>query len=279
MTDTQKFWAVKLLEKMLEEADPSTHMQTLLTAGTLLQTLREGKNEEPPTAEQLKKAADQLLAADTTEKMLPSAGQFVEFVLNDAAENGDAAAANDLGAYFYEGRGNEQDYAKAAHYYEMAAELGNMQAVENLGYIYYYGRIGEPDYEKAFFYFIKSALAGQLRSLYKIGDMYRYGYFVKQDARQAFCVYEQCMRLLNDTVMADVGADILMRFGDCQWESIGTAQNPQFALTLYQEAERLYTDRLKQGDRTARGGYEKCIERQEIVRRAVQATLPERVWP
>ena len=40
----------------------------------------------------------------------------------------------------YTGRAGDQDYKKAAHYYDMADKEGDRQATENLGYIYYYGR-------------------------------------------------------------------------------------------------------------------------------------------
>ena len=50
-------------------------------------------------------------------------------------EDGDAEAMNDLGALYYTGRAGEQDYEKAAYYYDMADKAGNRQATENLGYI------------------------------------------------------------------------------------------------------------------------------------------------
>ena len=275
MTVTQKFWAVKLMEKMMEEAQPSSHLETLLAVGELLEELGE---DTPPTEAQLREVADKLLAADKTEEMLPSAAQFVEFVLSDAAENGDGAAANDLGTFFYTGRGGTQDYEKAARYYELAAEKGVRQAYENLGYVYYYGRLGEPDYEKAFHCFAKGAFEGNLRSLYKIGDMYRCGYYVKKDEEEAIHIYEYCMRSLSDTAMPEVGADIFMRLADCMWESIGTQQNPELALVLYQQAERLYTERLKNGDFMIRENYKKCIARQTPVRAAIQSQLPKLDW-
>lgn len=275
MTVTQKFWAVKLMEKMMEEAEPATHMDTLLAVGELLEEL--GEND-PPREEQLRAVADKLLEADRTEEMLPSAAQFVEFVLSDAAENGDSAAANNLGTFFYNGRGGTQDYEKAAHFYELAAKEGERLAYENLGYVYYYGRLGEPDYEKAFHCFAMGAFEGELRSLYKIGDMYRYGYYVKQDADEAFRIYEHCMRSLNDSLMPQVGADIFMRLADCMWESIGTQQNPDLALVLYQQAERLFCERLRNGDYMIRANYEKCIARQTPIRNAVRAQLPDLDW-
>lgn len=275
MTITQKFWAVKLMEKMMEEAQPSSHIDTLMAVGELLEELGE---DTPPSEEQLRLVADKLLEADSTEEMLPGAAQFVEFVLSDAAEAGDGDAANDLGTFFYNGRGGVQDYEKAAQFYELAAKNGCRQAVENLGYIYYYGRTGEPDYEKAFHCFAKGAFDGHLRSLYKIGDMYRYGYYVEKDEQEAFCIYQHCMQSLNEQVMPAVGADVFMRMADCMWESIGTPQNPDLALVLYQQAERLFAERLRNGDPLIRANYKKCIDRQTPVRAAVQASLPSFTW-
>ena len=275
MTQTQKFWAVKLMEKMMEEAEPATHIDTLCAVGELLEELGE---DIAPSEEQLRLVADKLLEADGTEEMLPSAAQFVEFVFSDAAAAGDGEAANSLGAFFYNGRGGTQDYVKAEHFYQLAAKNGSRQAVENLGYIYYYGRNGEPDYEKAFHCFAKGAFDGHLRSLYKIGDMYRYGYYVEKDEAEAFHIYEHCMQTLNENSMPEVGADIFMRMADCMWESIGVQQNPDFALVLYQQAERLFTERLRNGDPLIRANYQKCVDRQSAVRAAVQATLPKFGW-
>ena len=55
-----------------------------------------------------------------------------------AAEQGNATAQFDLGYFYDNGLGVEQDYKKAKECYEKAAEQGNATAQEYLGYIYIY---------------------------------------------------------------------------------------------------------------------------------------------
>ena len=53
-----------------------------------------------------------------------------------AAEQGDAAEQNNLGAAYHEGLGVPQDYAQAVKWYRRAAEQGNADAQYNLGLLY-----------------------------------------------------------------------------------------------------------------------------------------------
>ena len=56
------------------------------------------------------------------------------------AEQGDAAAQNDLGVMHVEGKGVAKDEAEAAKWYRKAAEQGNAAAQRNLGVMYDEGR-------------------------------------------------------------------------------------------------------------------------------------------
>ena len=274
MTDEQKIWAVKLCESILSEAPEGAYGETMGAVIAFLQTCE----ETPPPDAALLETAGKLMEADKTEPMLPGAGKFIEFVYTDAAEGGDVDAANSLGCYYYTGRGSEQNYDKAEKYYTIAAAKGHPYAAENLGYIYYYGRTAAPDYEKAFLWFAKGAFYGMPRSLYKIGDMYRYGKFVAADGITALRIYEKALHSMSDEQMREAGADVFLRLADCHWEGIGTEVNADLALTLYQQAERLFTARLREGDFLIRKSYEKCVQRQAVVRAAVQATLPGFDW-
>ena len=55
------------------------------------------------------------------------------------ANQGDADAQVSLGEMYDEGKGVEQDHAKAAYWYEKAADQGNMHAQLYLGMAYYHG--------------------------------------------------------------------------------------------------------------------------------------------
>ncbi|HFC7428692.1 sel1 repeat family protein [Neisseria meningitidis] len=53
-----------------------------------------------------------------------------------AAEQGNAAAQNNLGAMYYKGQGVRRDDAEAVRWYRQAAEQGLAQAQNNLGVMY-----------------------------------------------------------------------------------------------------------------------------------------------
>jgi hypothetical protein len=65
------------------------------------------------------------------------------------AEQGDAAAQNNLGVMYYKGEGVPQDYAKAVKWFRKTAEQGNADAQYSLGLMYDEG-LGVPqDYAQA----------------------------------------------------------------------------------------------------------------------------------
>jgi TPR repeat protein len=59
-----------------------------------------------------------------------------------ALELGNAAAANNLGVLYDNGKGVERCAVKAVQYFTQSAELGSQWAMKNLGIIYEYGRDG-----------------------------------------------------------------------------------------------------------------------------------------
>lgn len=219
-----------------------------------------------------------LFNADVTEVMAPAVGEFMEKNLTKAIKNGDMDSACDLGSLYYTGRIGVRDFSKALNYYTLSANGGNMQAAENLGYCYYYGRATEKDYEKAFHWFALGAFLGRLTSLYKIGDMYRYGLYVPQDNGEAFSIYNRCLKTLTDEDMPICGADIFIRIGDCFFEEIGVEQDLIGALHYYQMAERLFYERMAQGDFMIQKQYQKSIDRGNEVRELLQKELPDYEW-
>ncbi len=221
----------------------------------------------------------ELHEADAAYPMHSEVAKLITAIYLDFIEDGDAEAMNDLGVLYYTGRAGEQDYEKAAYYYDMADKAGNRQATENLGYIYYYGRTGKKDYEKAFKYFIKGALDGHLRSLYKVGDFYRNGYYVEKDPMEAFIVYTQCLNMLTDEAMPLVGADIYMRIGDCLYEGIGSQRDPLGALHFMSRAENLFYKRLMEGDFYQQQNLKHVLEVEEGARKEInEKMLPDLSW-
>jgi TPR repeat protein len=70
-------------------------------------------------------------------------------LFRSAAEQGDAAAQNNLGFMYESGRGVAQDYQEAVKWYRLAAEQGNAIAQSNLGVVYSEGKGVAQDYREA----------------------------------------------------------------------------------------------------------------------------------
>lgn len=210
-------------------------------------------------------------------KLLPRCvAEFLLETYSAELESGNTDAACDLGSLYYTGRAGEQSYAKAIHYYKIAADGGCAQAQENLGYCYYYGRDTAVDYAQAFHYFALGAFRGEVCSLYKIGDMYRYGYFVARDELEAFALYRRCEERMAET--KQLRAEVMLRLADCFFEGVGTERNDRAALYYYQQAERLFYDRVAEGEFLLKSSYEKCIERQNECRRRLEDAMPSFDW-
>ena len=222
--------------------------------------------------------AGQIHDADGTKQLPKCVSDFLFEAYEDALNNGNPDAACDIGSLYYTGRTGEQSYAKALEYYAIGAKGGSRQAQENLGYCYYYGRDTAVDYEKAFHYFALGAFDGHIRSLYKIGDMYRNGYYVERNEKEAFYIYRRCADTMTDAGVPLVGADVMMRLGDCYYEGIGTEIDYKMALKYYQLSEQMFFDRLEEGDFLIKSCYEKVIRRQAEVRQKLELELPAFDW-
>ena len=207
--------------------------------------------------------ANQLYEADNAKQLPARVGEFLLEVYKKQMDEGNADAACNIGALYYTGRVGEQSYKKAVKYYTIAAEGGCGRAQENLGYCYYYGRDVKVDYKKAFHCFALGAFDGQIRSLYKIGDMYRNGYYVQKNEAEAFRIYRRCEDSMTESEIPLVGADVMMRMGDCCFFGIGTNVDYKEAQIYYQNAERMFFERLEHGDFLIRKCYDRVIARQE----------------
>ncbi len=222
--------------------------------------------------------ATALVQCDKTVDMPRELFDFIVGLYLDAIENGNAAAMNDLGALYYDGRGCEQDFTKAVHYYHMAALNGSRQAQENLGYCYYYGRNMPVDYEKAFHYFALGAFDGHLISLYKIGDMYQNGYYVEKNPKEAFSIYIHCLDLMTDEAAGTVAGPVYLRIGNALLNGNGVEADPKKALIAFQRAELFLYDMVDGGDAMYKKSLKAAIDGQGKARAKLIGTLPSQSW-
>lgn len=109
--------------------------------------------------------------------------------------------------------------------------------------------------------------------------MYRYGYYVAKNPAEAFRIYRYCYDTLTERATELVGADIMLRMGDCYFEGIGTEPDYLKAQRFYQQAEQLFYNKLLRGDYFIRSNWEKSIHRQEEVRARLREELPDLSWP
>lgn len=262
----------EMLKTILDSLDPDRYPETIEAIEENIDTEDEDILMPPVDI------ARALQDADAALPMPGDVAAFIEEIYLEQIEDGSEDAANDLGSLYYNGRYGEPNYEKAVRYYTIAASMGSRAAAENLGYCYYYGRTGAPDYEKAFHYFALGAFDGHIISLYKIGDMYLNGYYVQKNESEAYLIYAHCAATMTEEAEHICGADVYMRLADCSADGIGTEMDIEKALRLYQAAEHLFHERVKKGDHMIRKNYLKCISRQDQLRRALQADLPDFDW-
>jgi TPR repeat protein len=101
--------------------------------------------------------------------------------LKQAAEGGDAAAQNNLGAAYHLGRGVPQDYAEAMRWFRKAADQGYAAAQNNIGMMYDQAQGVPRDYPEAMRWYRKAADQGYAAGQYDLGVMYFSGQGVPQD--------------------------------------------------------------------------------------------------
>lgn len=108
------------------------------------------------------------------------------------ARLGDVEAQYDLGRFYYNGSGIEQDYYEAVQWWEKAAAQGNVDAMTYLADCYRLGRGADVDEDKCVEWLEKASELGYGKALVKLGDVFYSGlYGRKRDLLKAKRCYEQ----------------------------------------------------------------------------------------
>ena len=111
--------------------------------------------------------------------------------LEQAAEQGNAAAQFYVGGLYFSGQGVPQDEAQGWSWYEKAAAQGYAQAQVNLGGLYFDGEGVPQDYGQARSWWEKAAAQGHAMAQSTLGDLYYDGKGVPQDYAQARSWWEK----------------------------------------------------------------------------------------
>ncbi|MEO5351910.1 MAG: hypothetical protein H7835_01685 [Magnetococcus sp. XQGC-1] len=115
----------------------------------------------------------------------PVAAQDDLAAVRKAAEQGDAAAQNNLGVLYATGQGVSRNHEKSLHWYRMAARQGHAIAQYNLGGLYYQGQGVPRDEREAAKWYRMAAQQGYAAAQYNLGRMYALGEGVSRDLAQA----------------------------------------------------------------------------------------------
>ena len=108
-----------------------------------------------------------------------------DITLKYRAEQGDAAAQNNLGVCYQAGEGVKKDLAEAAKWFRRAAEQGDAKAQLNLGACYLTGTGVKLDKTEAATWFRSAADQGEARAQFNLGVCYRKGDGVTADMQLA----------------------------------------------------------------------------------------------
>ena len=223
--------------------------------------------------------ANSLTRCDKPKKYPAFLIEYITALYELEIEEGNSAAMLRLGGEYYDGgRGFEQSFAKAVHYFRMAAEHGNRWAYESLGYCYYYGRDMDVDYEKAFRCFSIGAHAGHLESMYKIGDMYLRGQYVDKDEQEAFIIYNRCFQMMSDDDREYIAGPLHLRLANMYLDGIGTNQDAENALFHYSLAEVMLYRMVRDGNYMYKKSLRLAIEGQAKARSMLARNIPEDEW-
>ena len=106
-----------------------------------------------------------------------------------AASRGLAPAQYRLATLFERGKGVPQDVAAAILWYERAANAGNVKAMHNAAVISAGNQVGTPNYDKAFNWFNKAAARGLKDSQFNLAVLYERGLGTKIDPAEAWFWY------------------------------------------------------------------------------------------
>ncbi|WP_085900310.1 tetratricopeptide repeat protein [Kiloniella majae] len=102
-----------------------------------------------------------------------------------AANQGVAAAQNNLGRLYAQGKGVKADRTKAVGYWRMASESNHPMAQYNLGLALFRGEGVAQNFERAVFWFHQSANNNVSGAQYALGEVYRLGLSVPVDNQVA----------------------------------------------------------------------------------------------
>lgn len=152
-------------------------------------------------------------------------------LFQEAADEGDMRAQENLASFYETGQGVSRDDQKAFALYEKATAQGSVEASLGLGRLYYQGRGVKRDYGKAAELFDKAAGKGSAEAMARLGWLFAQGQGVQQDYNVALAQYERARS--NGYTFASTLLGLLYELAQ------GVPRDYKKAAELYQEAAEL----------------------------------------
>ena len=138
---------------------------------------------------------------DSLQNTNPALANLVE-----RAEGGDADSQFRLGVRYTNGSGLRQDYARAAHWFELASAKGHHNSEYMLAIAHSTGRGTNIDQGRALELFTRAATAGHVRSQYQLGEAYANGRGAAKDLMWASMWYEKAALQKHPEALFSLGA-------------------------------------------------------------------------
>ncbi len=157
--------------------------------------------------------------------------------LLEKAQQGDAAAQRDLGAY-YMSRGN--DKKEAVKWYRKAAKQNDSEAQFNLGVCYFYGRGVEKDEKEAVKWIRKAAEQNHAGAQNNLGTCYAKGTGVAKDAKEG-------VKWIRKAAEQNI-AGAQHNLGECYDNGTGVEKDKNEAKNWYRKARVQYHKDAEQND-------------------------------
>ena len=152
--------------------------------------------------------------------------------LKAKADNGDAAAQNDLGACYVNGEGIAKDAAEAVKWFRRSAEQNYAAAQYNLGWCYANGDgVAQGDVEAAK-WMSKAAEQGHAQAQFMLGCSYYRGKGISRDYGEAVKWFRKSAEQGHGSAQAMLGACFSIGYGvprndieAYKWLTLGLSQN------------------------------------------------------
>src|SRR5665648_68608 len=144
-----------------------------------------------------------------------------------------------IGKMIASGLGTEQDYQKAAEWFELSAEKKYKYAQYSLGSLYHRGQGVEQDLGKAFELYIKSAKQGFSYADFEVAKMFRDGVGTDKDESKSEQHFKKAFQGFELLEKSSHDNKIQYRLGWMLQNGIGTDQDIPRAKEYYAKSEKL----------------------------------------